>query len=145
MAHILRYVVPIFMQMKHSKEYRLIGQKLIRTLEEFSDIQASGVKIAYLSSDEEKTKNHKIVFGECHKVPKNMKWCCKYDFYIVIYDMNIINFNNKQLETLIRHELHHVGIDFDGYETTYYLEPHDKEEFDVIIAECGLDWSDVNA
>lgn len=44
------------MEMQHSKKYRLIGNRLIRTLSEFKDIKDVGVKIAYLSSDEEKRK-----------------------------------------------------------------------------------------
>ena len=54
--------------MKHNLKYRLIGQKLIRSLPEFVDLLDSDVRIAYLSSQKEKKKNHKIVFAECHKV-----------------------------------------------------------------------------
>ncbi len=128
--------------MKHERKYRLIGQKLIKTLEEFGDIAASGVKIAYLSSDEAKKQNRRIVFGQCYKVNKNYSWCCKYDFFIVIYEPNIELFNDDQIETLIRHELHHVGVDFDGNETKYYIVPHDVEEFWEIINDKGLDWGD---
>ena len=54
--------------MKHNKQYRMIGTKLIRTLPEFEDIRNSGVKIAYLSSDEPKKKDRRAVFAECCKV-----------------------------------------------------------------------------
>ena len=131
--------------MEHNKTYRLIGQKLIRTKEKFGDIAASGVKIAYLSSQEEKKKNGKIVFAECNKVNKNYRWCCHYDFFIVVYEPNIIDFNHKQLEILIEHELMHVGINFDGVEISYYIVPHDVEEFWDIINTYGIDWSDTNA
>ena len=46
------------------------------------------------------------------------------------------------METLIRHELHHVGIEYTDTGPGYYVRPHDIEEFRVIIDECGLDWSE---
>ena len=131
--------------MEHSRKYGIIGRRLIKSLEEFADIAASDVKIAYLSSDELKKKNRKIVFGQCYKVNPNYTWCCKYDFFIVIYEPNVERFSDDQIETLIRHELHHVGVDFEGNETQFYLVPHDVEEFWSIINDKGLDWSDVNA
>lgn len=43
--------------MECSKKYRLIANRLIRNLLEFADIKAAKVKIAYLSSLEEKKRN----------------------------------------------------------------------------------------
>ena len=59
------------------------------------------------------------------------------------YEPNVEDFTDKQLETLIRHELHHIGIDFSGNEIRYYIVPHDVEEFWDIINECGIDWSEL--
>ena len=87
--------------MEHSKKYRLMANKLIRTLPEFADIKAAKVKIAYLSS--------------------------------LVYEPNVVGFSEKQMETLLRHELHHVGIDFEKDETGFYVVPHDVEEFWDII------------
>lgn len=128
------------MRMKHCKKYRLIGQKLIRTLPEFGDIAASGVKIAYIESYEEKKKNGKIIYADCAKVNERYRWCCKYDFFITVYEPNVMDFTEEQLEILIRHELHHVGVNFDGSYISYYLAPHDVEEFWDIINEHGLEW-----
>ncbi len=130
-------------KMKHNRKYLNIAKRLIRTLPEFGDIAASEVRIAYLSSWEEKKKEQKVIFAECTKVNKNYRWCCPYDFFITVYEPNVEDFTNKQLETLIRHELHHVGIDFSGNEIRYYIVPHDVEEFRDIINECGIDWSGV--
>ncbi len=131
--------------MQYNRKYRIIAQHLIQTLPEFEEIRSSEVKIAYLASNEEKKQNHRIIFADCNLVSKRYKWCCDYDFFIVIYEPNVIEFNDSQLETLIRHELHHVGIDYSGDEMKYYVAPHDIEEFRQIIDECGLDWSDMNA
>lgn len=128
--------------MRHSRKYGIIARRLIKTLEEFGDIAASEVRIAYLSCDKEKTKDGKTVYGQCVKVNPLYSWCCRYDFFIIIYEPNIVMFTDDQIETLIRHELHHVGVDFDGNEIRYYIVPHDVEEFRDIIRDKGLDWSD---
>jgi len=132
-------------QMRHERRYGRIARRLIRTLPEFADIKESDVRIAYLSSQKEKISNRKIVFGECCKVEEKYAWTCPYDFFIVIYEPNIVDFDDHQLETLIRHELHHVGIEYTDNGLKYYIVPHDVEEFWEIIRECGLDWSDRNA
>lgn len=122
-----------------NKVYKKIGDRLIRTLEEFENIK--GVRIAYLSSDEEKKKQTKMICGECIKVNKNYEWCCRYDFMIVVYEPNVIEFNDEQIVTLIRHELHHVGVNHDASEPSFYVVPHDVEEFDKIIEEKGIYWN----
>lgn len=130
--------------MEHSKKYRLIGQQLIRSLPEFRDIKDNEIKIAYLSSEQEKKKGPKIVYADCHIVEDNYKWCCKYDFFIVVYEPNVVCFTQEQLKTLIRHELHHVGVNYGGKEIKYYIVPHDVEEFWDIINDVGLEWSEID-
>ncbi len=127
--------------MTQNADYENIGINLINELEEFKDIRESDVMIAFLSSEKEKKQNHKTIYGECIKVDNNYKWICPYDFMIILYEPNIADFNDKQIETLIRHELHHIGIDYTDKGLKYYIVPHDIEEFWEIIADCGLDWS----
>ena len=131
--------------MRQNKEYEKIGTHLIETLPEFSDLAESDVLIAYLSSDKEKKTAHKRVLGECHKVEDKYKWICPYDFMVIVYEPNIVGFTEDQTETLIRHELHHIGIEYADTGLKYYIEPHDIEEFYEIINDKGLDWSDANA
>jgi len=78
-------------------------------------------------------------------VSKRYKWCCEYDFFIVVYEPNIELFTDKQVEILLRHELHHVGIDFESNENKYYIVPHDVEEFWEIINNNGLRWCEMDA
>lgn len=128
-----------------NEEYKEIADKLIDELSEFEEIKESDVRIVYLSSEKEKKKNHKLILGECCKVDEKYSWCCPYDFLIIIYEPNIAGFTEWQLKTLIRHELHHVGIDYTNNGETYSIIPHDVEEFWSIINECGIDWSEDNA
>lgn len=121
-----------------------MATKLIRSLPEFSDIKAAGVKIAYLSSQEEKKRNKRIIFADCNLVSDRYKWCCPYDFFIVVYEPNVLGMSEKQMQILLRHELHHVGIDFEKTETGFYVVPHDVEEFWDIIDDYGLKWSEID-
>ena len=131
--------------MRHNRTYGAIARRLIRTFPEFRDLEDSEVRIAYLSSHEEKQKAGKTVFGECFKVDRKYSWCCPYDFFIVIYEPNVMDFDEHQIETLIRHELHHVGIEYADSGIRFYIVPHDVEEFWQIIRDEGLNWSDVHA
>lgn len=125
--------------MQQNKEYAEIGQRLINTLSELNDIK--DVSIVYLSSEQQKKRNGKIIYGQCVKVANNYKWCCPADFMVIIYDQNIAGFNDKQIETLIRHELHHIGVRQTTKGESYYIVPHDVEEFEEILKDCGYDWS----
>ena len=124
----------------HERKYRNIAKRLIRTLPEFEELRDACPRIAYLSSDKEKVKNYRAVFGECCKVEEKYAWCCPYDFFIVVYEPNVERFDEYQLSTLIRHELHHVGIAYTDNGISYFVRPHDVEEFWDIIRECGLEW-----
>ena len=125
---------------ERSQKYKKIGQRLIRTLPELKWIREMGVRIAYLSSDEEKKKNKRIIHAECTKVDEKYQWCCRYDFFITVYEPNIEYFTEEQIDILIEHELRHVGLDVSGKEPKYYIVPHDIEEFWSIIDKYGLHW-----
>ena len=58
--------------MEHSKEYRLIGERLIRTLPEFQSIRDEKPKIAYLVSDEEKKRMKVISYKLVYKLLLNV-------------------------------------------------------------------------
>lgn len=142
-----RYVkVPSFWLyriMIENEEYKAIATRLIETLPEFTDIAEADVRIAYLSSEKEKKTAHKRILGECHKVEQLYQWIVPYDFMIILYEPNIAGFTENQIETLIRHELHHVGIEYADTGLKYYIVPHDIEEFWNIINDKGIDWSDM--
>ena len=131
---------------ERNAEYTRIGRKLIRSHPWLQDLKDSGAKIAFLESDEEKMKSKTlVVHADCNLVSSRYRWCCKYDFFIVVYAPNVIDFSPEQMEILLLHELMHCGVDSDGIEQGFYVKPHDVEDFRAIIDKYGLDWSDVNA
>ena len=127
--------------LERSQKYKKIGQRLIRNIPDLKWIREMGIRIAYLSSDEEKKKNKRIIHAECTKVDEKYSWCCRYDFFITVYEPNIEYFTDQQIDILMEHELRHVGIDYSGKEPKYYIVPHDIEEFWSIIDKYGLLWS----
>ena len=103
------------------------------------DLLDLGIAVGFVVSFKKKTKGKtKKVLGECKKTQDLYRLFCPYDFLIVIYDQNCVGLTDDQMHTLIWHELLHIGIDEKGKP---YVKPHDVEEFDEIINECGLRWN----
>lgn len=125
-----------------NEEYSVIAADLIKNEPLLNDIKESEVTILYLSSDYEKKSKGKVVCGECEKIPDKYKWSIPADFTITIYEPNVVTFTDEQMRILIFHELLHVGIKFtdDGQES-YFIRPHDIEDFRTIIERYGLDWN----
>ena len=78
-----------------SDEYTKIASDLLK-LPEFEEVEPFA-SFAMLASDQEKKQNKRTIFGQCILVADNYKWCCPYDFMIIIYDPNIEGFSQKQL------------------------------------------------
>lgn len=125
-----------------NEEYSVTAADLIKNEPLLNDVKESDVTILYLSSDYEKKSKGKIVRGECEKIPDKYKWSIPADFTITIYEPNVATFTDEQMRILIFHELLHVGIKFtdDGQES-YFVRPHDIEDFRYIINKYGLDWN----
>ena len=131
---------------EQSEKYAEIGYRLIRERDEFEELRDAEISLVFLVDDKAKKKNRKTVFGECEKIQKNYQWCCPYDMAIIVYEANIDTycFDEHQIETLIRHELMHVGIEYKSTGAEYYVIPHDVEDFMAIIRDEGWDWSTKN-
>lgn len=125
-----------------NERYSEIGAQLIQEEPKLSYIKESNVSILYLSSEHEKKENGKITFGQCEKIPDKYKWAIPCDFTIVIFEPNVERFTEEQIRILLLHELLHIGIKKDGNEETYFINPHDIEDFKYIIDRFGIDWSD---
>lgn len=125
-----------------SEKYRDIAEKVIRDrLPELAD-----VCIAYLASDQEKRSNGHTIFGECRKVAPQYSWCCPYDFMITVFEPNCVEylFGDHEYETLIYHELLHVGVEESEDGVKYRIRLHDIEEFEQILEAEGLHWQRKN-
>ena len=125
--------------MEINDEYTAIAEEIIKE-PDFDEIR-DYASFVVLSSEEEKTKNKQVVYGECKLVQKLYKLFCPYDFLIIIYDVNAASFSPEQMRILIEHELRHMGYDLEGNEPTPYIVPHDYEEFKQIMDKYGIDWA----
>ena len=123
-------------------KYRSIAEHLIDTQTELAYIKDSSVKITYLESDAaKKADKDKIVLGECEKVQAKNRWAIESDFTITLYEPNLIELSDRQLEIVLFHELLHIGIDWGENGEVYYIRKHDLEDFKIIIDRFGTDWA----
>ena len=125
-----------------NEHYAEVGADLIRTDSVLKYIADSEVSIVYLSSEQEKKANGKLVFGQCEKVPDKYKWAVPCDFTITVFEPNVERFTDEQIRILLLHELLHIGIELDGNEEVYSITPHDIEDFRLILDRYGMDWNE---
>ena len=123
-----------------SKQLREMGRRVIRDRPDLAWIKDSRIRIGYAMSSKAKEKDGRIVFAECHKVKPLWQAFIPYDFVIVFYEPNTMLMTDEQQEILMYHELLHVGMDDSG---KLKLNPHDIEDFRVILDEYGMDWNAV--
>lgn len=125
------------------ERYELIGRDLIAEEPALAYIRNSDVEIAFLASDSPKKSRDKLVFGECEKVPAKYRWRIHEDFTITVFEPNVEHFTEEQYRMLILHELLHIGIKkgANGELDSYYIRPHDLEDFKMVIDRYGTDWA----
>lgn len=125
-----------------NKDYEKIAKDLINTEDALEYIRDSNVRIVYLSSEQKKTNERKLVLGQCEKVADKYKWGIPCDFTITVFEPNIETLSDEQIRILLFHELLHVGIVDNGNgEETYQINPHDLEDFKLIIDRFGTEWN----
>lgn len=125
-----------------NQRYTDVAKELIQSEKCLEYIRNSRAEIAFLSSGLEKKQGIRIVYGQCEKVPVKWRWSIPYDFAITIFEPNVEKFTPEQIKILLLHELLHVGIEVDGNEEKYSVNPHDIEDFREVIARFGIDWSE---
>lgn len=127
-----------------NEKYSEIARELINTEDALVDVRNSQATIVYLSSEHKKKSGNKLVFGQCEKVADKYKWGIPADFTITVFEPNVEGFSEEQLKILLFHELLHVGIgcNKDNSES-YFVKPHDLEDFKEIINRFGTDWNEV--
>lgn len=128
-----------------NKHYAEIGADLIANEEALVDIANSQAMIIYLSSTHKKTASGKVVKAECEKISEKYKWGIPCEYTITVFEPNCEDMTEEQMRILIFHELLHIKIEFneDGTEN-YGINPHDLEDFKLIIDRFGTDWSAVD-
>lgn len=128
---------------KINEHYAEIGKALIESEPELADIRYSEATICYLSSEHEKTADGKAVLGQCERIQEKYKWAIPCDFTITLFEPNIEGLSEEQIRIVILHELLHVGIRFNEKtgEEEYFTNPHDVEDFRMLIDRYGIDWA----
>lgn len=121
-----------------SAELRALGRRVIRDRPDLSWIRESRIRIGYAYSSKPKEQDGRMVFGECHRVKPWEQAFMPYDFVIIFFQPNTMLMDDKQLEILMYHELLHVGMDENG---ALKINPHDVEDFIIILDQYGLDWN----
>ena len=127
-----------------SKEIADLADEVIEEHKDLWWIVRSGVRIAFLRSSKLKKSKWRLVCGECILVKENYKWCCPYDFMVILYGPCTAGMTEAQIKILLYHELLHIGIrgqDDDG-RPVYRVVPHDVEDFRTIIDRYGIDWAE---
>jgi hypothetical protein len=122
-------------------EAEAIANKIIDKFPEFEFIKDMGIKIGFVVSFENKTKDGKATLGSCQKLNEVFKAYLPYDFIITIYKNNAYYLNSNQYKLLIYHELKHISIGMKGLT----IRPHNVEDFKDILKAFGLDWSNINS
>lgn len=125
---------------EQSDEYAALAAEVIEAHEDLHWIREQA-SIGYLSSDQEKKKSGMEVLGECILVKELYRVFCPYDFLIVIYEANTAGMSQEQLKILLYHELLHVGMKESEEEPEYVVNPHDVEDFRIVLESYGLDWA----
>ena len=124
-----------------NEEYTAIGMELINTEPDLAYIKNSEASIIFLESDSEKSKGGNFILGQCEKVQSKHKWAIPCDFTITVFTPNIQGFTDEQIRVLLFHELLHVGIEKKSDNTEmYFINPHDLEDFRLIINKFGANW-----
>lgn len=123
-----------------NEEYNKIGRELIETEEALVDILNSKATVIFLSSNHPKKGAGKIIHAECEKINEKYKWGIPADFTITVFEPNVAEFTPEQIRILLFHELLHINIEFTDAGEKYSINPHDLEDFRLIIEKYGPNW-----
>ena len=123
------------------ERYEKMARELIAEEESLAHIAASGVRIAYLSSDAKRKSKGRPTLAMCERVPARYRWAVPYDFTITVFEPNVEGMSEEQLRILMTHELYHVGIEATEDGEYYSIVGHDIEDFKAIVDRFGFGWA----
>lgn len=128
------------MRFSISEDYTRMGEEVMKAVPELRHLLKDDVRIGFGRSGRRKTHGGKVVLGECKKADEFYGEWCPYDFLIIIYEANCAGLDDDQMRILMEHELLHVGVKYEDNEPTYYVRPHDYDDFKQITRKYGPDW-----
>lgn len=100
--------------------------------------ELEGGAIGFIMCDVTKTKNGKKILGTASKIPPKIQPFLDLDFLIVLDYAFWVHALEIQKRALLDHELCHCGYSEKDGEETAKINPHDFEEFAVILTRYGL-------
>lgn len=108
-----------------------LAEEIIEVKEDLFHIR--DYEVGFLCSDTEKKANGCLVYADCTKTNGLLKYYSGFDFIITIYEPNVMDLTDGQLQVLLYHELLHIGEDGK-------LRQHTVQDFHEIIYQYSLDW-----
>lgn len=116
---------------EQAPDIKTIAERLIEAKEDLFHIR--DYEVGFLYCDTEKQLAGNVVMADCTKTNGLLKYYSGYDFIITVYEPNIMDLTEAQLQILIYHELLHIGLEGK-------LRPHNVQDFYSILHLYGLDW-----
>lgn len=116
---------------------KALGDSVIRKYPRFAHLSSDDCRIAYQLCGDQRKHNGKAVYADTEKIKDKLKAIIPYDFVITFYEPFTSGLSQEKLEMLMYHELEHVGFKGVG---SYYIVPHDIEDFRDVVSQWGLDW-----
>lgn len=121
-----------------AEDIKDLAEKLITSKSELSFINEFNIKVGYVRAYESKTKSGRVTYAECRKINGSYLAYLPFDFVITIYEPNTAWLTDNQIKVVVYHELRHITITERGLA----VKPHDIEDFESILRQHGLNWSE---
>jgi hypothetical protein len=86
-----------------SQDYEELAHAVIDALPELWFIRDAEIRIGFLRSWKEKKTGHRLVYGECIRLPELYQDLLNFDFFVVIYEANAAALTLDQKKILMWH------------------------------------------
>ena len=114
-----------------------LAEKIISMKPELAFIYECDIKVGYVRAYESKRRQGRVTFADCRKINGPYLAYLPYDILITAYEPNMAWLTENQRKVVIYHELRHIDVNERGIT----VRPHDIEDFESILSEHGLNWS----
>lgn len=122
-----------------SEELKEIAERVMDKRKDVMHLKDLEVRLIFLKCNKEIRRVKNVTYADTEKVKDKYKSIMNADFIITFYTAVTDDLSEEQMETLMWHELKHVGYDGDRC----WIIPHDTQDFRTILIECGVDWAKV--
>lgn len=109
------------------------AKKLIEEREELEHVSLGEYEIDYLMCDKELKSGGRPVLADIRAIRGINAFYIPYDYVVTIYEPNVMDLSDSQMQVLLLHELMHISEDGN-------LRSHDVQDFYTILRQFGLGW-----